>query len=99
MIATLALRRRQAGNRARDSDKALQSGTSDHESERVGNSRRKRRRRECRHDPWAQELAQIIMGAYYWMTEPTKIKQELGNGLGKPTLQSSFVLLSYYRRP
>ena len=83
MIGALALRNRRKAGRCRDSVKSVASGTSDHESERVGTARRKRRKRECRHDPWAQDLAQIIMGAYYWLTEPTSLKPDLGNGLGK----------------
>ena len=83
MISALALRNRRKAGRCRDSENSVASGTSDHESERVGTARRKRRKRECRHDPWAQDLAQIIMGAYYWLTEPTSLKPDLGNGLGK----------------
>ena len=78
MMAFMAIRRR----RQREQDRASQSGTSDQEGERVGGVRRKKRRRDCSHDPWARELAKVIMGVYYWMTEPTMIKRSLGNGLG-----------------
>lgn len=96
MIGALTLRHRRKAGRSRDSDH--QSGTSDHESERVGTARRKRRKRECRHDPWAQDLAQVIMGAYYWITEPTSLKPELGNGLGESTINflCIIILVVYY---
>lgn len=82
MIATLALRNR-LNSRTKETEKAYNSGTSDHESTRIGGVRRKKRKRDCHHDPWARDLAQIIMGVYYWLTEPTNIKPGRGNGLGK----------------
>lgn len=81
MLGALAVRRRYL--QAKDESKHNQSGTSDQEGERVGTARRKRRRKECHHDPWARELAKTIMGCYYWLLEPYSIKEDLGNGLGK----------------
>jgi len=80
MIGAVSVRNRFKRQKERS---GVQSGGSDHESERVGSSRRKRKKRDCKHDPYAQELAQILMGAYYWLSKPVPIKPLLGNGLGR----------------
>lgn len=96
MHAALSMRRRMRQvSRRQESERAVLSGSSDHEGERVGSSRRKRRRRECKHDPWAQELAQVLMGAYHWLVEPTHIQASLGNGLGQFVNLSEWTLVSY----
>lgn len=82
MLGMITMRRRLQAN-AQERERALLSGTSDHESERVGSSRRKRRKRECQHDPLAQELAKIIARTYHWVAKPITVKEEYGNGLGK----------------
>ncbi|XP_067929021.1 GPI mannosyltransferase 3-like [Watersipora subatra] len=86
MLSMLTMRRQM---QAKESERNALSGTSDYENERVGRTRRKRKRQNCHHDPWARELAQVIMGAYYWISKSTSIKPSLGNGL-EDTMWSRF---------
>lgn len=94
MIGLLGLRNRQLRNqRARESERPTFSGVSDQESERVGISRRKRlRRRGCSHDPSTQALAQWLTDMYHWLLQPTHIKTNVGNGLGKGVMGSVFTV-------
>ena len=84
MLGLIGLRNRhQRNRRTREHERAALSGVSDHESERVGSSRRKRRRKGCSHDPGTQALAEWLTDMYHWLLRPMQIRNNIGNGLGK----------------